>query len=84
MINPSTENIFIVILLIPIHEFIFEIKEEKQISVWKILSPKFQIAKVILEDISKICSKMKYEEFIAIPKKSNLKINWWGDSISIE
>ena len=60
-IIPSTENIFIVVLSIPILEFISFIKEEKQISVLKIFSPKFLIDKVIFEEIFNICSNIKYE-----------------------
>ena len=46
---------------IPIVELILLIKDEKQISVLKIFSPKFRIDKVIFEEIFKICSTIKYE-----------------------
>ena len=58
-IKPSIEKIFVTIESIPIQELILLIKDEKQISVLKRFSPKFLIAKVILEERSKICSNIK-------------------------
>lgn len=58
-IKPSTENMFNVLLLIPIVELILFIRDAKQISELNISSPKLLIDKVKFEATSNISPMIK-------------------------
>ena len=60
--------------------FIIKISSEKQMFLLNKISPIFLIAKVIIDNKSKICSIKKKEKFIIVPKITALKTNWIGDS----
>ena len=83
-IIPSSEKIFNEVESIDIVEFIVFISVEKQIWVLNRVSPKFLIDSVIVENKDRNSSSMKYEKFIHVPHITNLKINWYGDSICKE
>ena len=73
LIIPSTEKMLK--LEVDTTELISETKVEKQMFLEKIISPKFLIAKLKREFKLRICSQIKYEEFINIPNIIILKIN---------
>ena len=72
LIIPSTENRLK--LEVETTELISDTNVEKQIFLEKIISPKFLIAKLKREFKLRICSQIKYDEFINIPKMIILKI----------
>lgn len=79
--KPSNENMSIDEVFTEIFVFISKINSEKQIFLLNKSSPKFLIAKEILEKISKNCDNKKYEKFIQIPQIINLIKKLWGFSI---
>lgn len=70
LIKPSTEKILREFELMEILELILLINSEKQIEFLKRFSPKFRIAKEILEFKSKNSSRMKNEKFMLMPKNN--------------